>query len=126
MDETKLNIMLADAQLRARALALAIRGHFNTASAGDADVLEMLAVDCVTNLEQLLHASAMVTVVLLAHGERKIEAIIEVRAFTGVGLKEAKELVESAPIALNERFTVTEADEFKKALESIGATVMVV
>ena len=118
MDETKLNIMLADAQLRARALALAIRGHFNTASAGDADVLEMLAVDCVTNPEQLLHASAMVTVVLLAHGERKIEAIKEVRAFTGVGLKEAKELVGSAPIALNERFTVTKLTSSRRRLKA--------
>ena len=129
MDETKLNSMLAEAQLRARALQMAIRGHFSvfsSASAADEEALEALADDCVTNLDQLLHASAMITVVLLAHGEHKIEAIKEVRAFTGVSLKEAKELVESAPIALNERFTAADAAKFKQTLESIGARVMVV
>jgi ribosomal protein L7/L12 len=126
MNQTMLDILLADAQLRARALAMAIRGHLRAAADGDAEVLEALALDCVTNLEQLLHESAMVKVVLLAHGERKIDAIKEVRTFTGVSLKDAKELVESAPIALNERFTVADADKFKQALESIGASVMVV
>jgi ribosomal protein L7/L12 len=122
MDQTKLNIM----QLRARALVMAIRGHFRAASEGDAEVLEALASHCVRDLDELSHAPATVRVVLVAYGDRKIEAIKEVRAFTGMGLKEAKELVESAPIALTERFTAALANKLKRALEGIGATVMVV
>jgi ribosomal protein L7/L12 len=122
MDQTKFTEM----QLSARALAMAIRGHFSTPSDGDAEVLETLAFDCVRDLDDLLHTNAMVTVVLLAHGERKVEAIKEVCAFAGMGLKEAKELVESAPTALNRRFTVADADKFKQALENVGASVMVV
>jgi ribosomal protein L7/L12 len=126
MDKSELDFMFTDAQLRARALAMAIRAHFSRPSADDAEVLDMLALDCARNLAQLQHDSTMVAIVLLAHGDRKIDEIKEIRAFTGIGLKEAKELVEAAPVALNERFTVTDAYEFKQALESIGATLMVI
>ena len=62
-------------------------------------------------------------VVLAAFGEKKINVIKEVRAMTGLGLKEAKDLVESAPKAIKEGVTKDEAEELKKTLEGVGATV---
>ncbi|WP_282606921.1 50S ribosomal protein L7/L12 [Pelagibius sp. Alg239-R121] len=62
-------------------------------------------------------------VVLAAAGEKKINVIKEVRAITGLGLKEAKDLVESAPKAVKEGASKDEAEELKKKLEDVGATV---
>jgi len=62
-------------------------------------------------------------VVLVAAGEKKINVIKEVRAITGLGLKEAKDLVESAPKAVKEAASKGEAEELKKKLEDAGATV---
>lgn len=62
-------------------------------------------------------------VVLTAMGDKKINVIKEVRAITGLGLKEAKELVESAPKPVKEGVEKDEADEIKKKLEEAGATV---
>ena len=62
-------------------------------------------------------------VILAAIGEKKINVIKEVRAITGLGLKEAKDLVESAPKAIKEGATEAEAEELKKKLEEVGATV---
>jgi large subunit ribosomal protein L7/L12 len=62
-------------------------------------------------------------VVLTAMGEKKINVIKEVRAITGLGLKEAKDLVESAPKAVKEGVSKDEAEELKKKLEDAGATV---
>jgi len=64
-------------------------------------------------------------VVLTAFGDKKINVIKEVRAFTGLGLKEAKDLVESAPKAIKEGVSQAEADEIKAKLEEAGATVEV-
>ena len=64
-------------------------------------------------------------VVLAATGDKKIEVIKEVRTLTGLGLKEAKDLVESAPKALKEGVAKAEADELKSKLEAAGATVEV-
>lgn len=64
-------------------------------------------------------------VVLKSFGEKKIQVIKEVRALTGLGLKEAKELVESAPKAVKEGLTKEEAEEARKKLEDVGATVEV-
>ncbi len=61
--------------------------------------------------------------VLASIGEKKINVIKEVRAITGLGLKEAKDLVESAPKAIKEAVTKDEAEEIKKKLEDVGATV---
>src|SRR5450432_3236895 len=61
------------------------------------------------------------TVVLLESGPNKIGAIKEVRAITGLGLKEAKDLVEGAPKAVKEGVNKAEADEIKKKLEAAGA-----
>ena len=63
------------------------------------------------------------TVVLLAAGANKIGAIKEVRAITGLGLKEAKDLVEGAPKPVKEGINKAEAEEIKKKLEAAGATV---
>ena len=64
-------------------------------------------------------------VVLAAAGSEKIKVIKEVRAITGLGLKEAKDLVESAPKPLKEAIKKEEAEELKKKLEEVGATVEV-
>ena len=63
------------------------------------------------------------TVVLATVGEKKINVIKEVRAITGLGLKEAKDLVEGAPKAVKEGVTKEEAAKLKKVLEEAGATV---
>ena len=62
-------------------------------------------------------------VVLTAIGEKKIQVIKVVRALTGLGLKEAKELVESAPKAVKEEVSQAEAEEIKKQIEEVGGTV---
>ncbi len=58
--------------------------------------------------------------VLLSFGDKKIQVIKEVRAITGLGLKEAKELVESAPQAIKEGVTKEEAEEIKGKIEGAG------
>lgn len=63
------------------------------------------------------------TVVLSVAGDKKINVIKEVRAITGLGLKEAKDLVEGAPKTLKEGVNKQEADEIKKKLEAEGAKV---
>jgi large subunit ribosomal protein L7/L12 len=63
------------------------------------------------------------TVVLTAAGEKKIEVIKEVRALTGLGLKEAKDLVEGAPKPVKEGVNKEEADKIKATLEKVGAKV---
>jgi len=63
------------------------------------------------------------TVILAAIGDKKIEVIKEVRAVTGLGLKEAKDLVEAAPKPVKEGVTKEEAEKIKAALEKAGAQV---
>ncbi len=63
------------------------------------------------------------TVILAAIGDKKIEVIKEVRAVTGLGLKEAKDLVEGAPKAVKEGVTKEEAEKIKATLEKVGAKV---
>jgi large subunit ribosomal protein L7/L12 len=63
------------------------------------------------------------TVMLTAAGEKKIEVIKEVRAITGLGLKEAKDLVEGAPKPVKEGVNKDEADKIKAQLEKAGAKV---
>src|SRR5499427_9935228 len=63
------------------------------------------------------------TVVLAAAGEKKIEVIKEVRALTGLGLKEAKDLVEGAPKNVKEGVNKDEANKIKTTLEKVGAKV---
>ena len=60
---------------------------------------------------------------LAAMGEKKVEVIKVVRSITGLGLKEAKDLVEGAPQVVKEAVSKAEADKFKKDLEAAGAKV---
>ncbi len=64
-------------------------------------------------------------VILETIGDKKINVIKEVRAITGLGLKEAKALVEEAPKAVKEGIAKAEADKFKEQLEAVGAQVSV-
>jgi len=63
------------------------------------------------------------TVMLMSGGDKKIQVIKEVRAITNLGLKEAKDLVESAPAVVKEGVSKQEAEEIKKKLEAQGAAV---
>jgi large subunit ribosomal protein L7/L12 len=63
------------------------------------------------------------TPMLMSAGDKKIEVIKEVRALTGLGLKEAKDLVEAAPKAVKEGVNKEEADKIKATLEKVGAKV---
>ena len=65
----------------------------------------------------------VVNIELIAAGDKKIDVIKEVRAITELGLKEAKDLVESAPKPLKEGVKKEEAEEIKKKLEAVGAKV---
>jgi large subunit ribosomal protein L7/L12 len=62
-------------------------------------------------------------VILIAHGEKKINVIKEVRAITSLGLKEAKDLVESPPKPVKEGISKADAEKIKAQLEGAGATV---
>ena len=62
-------------------------------------------------------------VILTAAGDKKIQVIKVVRELTGLGLKEAKDLVDGAPKPVKEGITKAEAEEIKKQLEEVGATV---
>ncbi|MFN3534592.1 MAG: 50S ribosomal protein L7/L12 [Desulfatiglandales bacterium] len=62
-------------------------------------------------------------VVLTSAGDKKIQVIKEVRAITGLGLKEAKDLVEGAPSVVKEKVSKEEAEKIKKQLEDAGGTV---
>ena len=68
-------------------------------------------------------ADAEVTLVLASAGANKIAVLKEVRAITGLGLKEAKDLVDGAPKPIKENVKKDEAEELKKKLEEAGATV---
>lgn len=61
-------------------------------------------------------------VMLTSFGEKKVGVIKAVRGITGLGLKEAKDLVESAPVAVKEAVSKDEAEDVKKQLEEVGAT----
>ena len=64
-------------------------------------------------------------VMLMAAGEKKIQVIKVVRELTGLGLKEAKDLVDGAPKAVKEKVTKAESEDMKKTLEEQGATVQI-
>jgi len=68
-------------------------------------------------------AQSEFNVILASFGDKKIEVIKEVRAVTGLGLKEAKDLVEAAPTALKESVSKDEANKIKEQLEKVGAKV---
>jgi large subunit ribosomal protein L7/L12 len=68
-------------------------------------------------------AQSEFSVILASVGDKKIEVIKEVRAVTGLGLKEAKDLVEAAPKAVKESVSKDEANKIKEQLEKVGAKI---
>ena len=93
----------------AAAAAVAVAGPGAPGAAGDAAEEEKTEFD----------------VVLTSFGEKKINVIKAVREVTSLGLKEAKDLVESAPKAIKEGVSKEEAEEVKKKFEDVGATIEV-
>lgn len=97
---------LEDRGIKPAAAAVAVAQGFGTGGVGEA-AEEKTSFD----------------VVLKSHGAKKIQVIKEVRAITSLGLKEAKDLVESAPKAVKEGLSKEEAEKIKKKLEDAGAEV---
>ena len=90
------------------------------------DVLESIDSWTVLELNKLvkgIEEKTEFSVILAAVGEKKIQVIKEVRVITGLGLKEAKDLVDGAPKPVKEGVSKAEADEIKKKLVDAGATV---
>jgi large subunit ribosomal protein L7/L12 len=83
----------------------------------------MMAAGGPAQAEQKEEEQTEFTVNLTAVGSQKIQVIKEVRALTGLGLKEAKDLVDNAPKPVKEHVTKEEAAKIKEALEKVGATV---
>lgn len=75
------------------------------------------------SLESVQVVQTEFNVILSAIGSNKIPVIKAVRSITGLGLKEAKELVESAPVTLKEALNRDDAESLKKTLETVGASV---
>jgi large subunit ribosomal protein L7/L12 len=103
MEAAELATMLEEKWGVSAAAAVAVAGGGGAAAGGEA-VEEKTEFDAV----------------LLSFGDKKIQVIKEVRAITGLGLKEAKELVEGAPKALKEGIEKDEAEEIKKKIEEAG------
>ena len=79
--------------------------------------------ELVKDMEEKFGVSAAAPVAVAAAGDKKINVIKAVREATGLGLKEAKELVDGAPAPIKENIAKAEAEELKKKLEEAGATV---
>lgn len=92
------------------------------------EILDAVAGMTVLELSELIkmmEGQTEFTVVLAAAGEKKVEVIKVVRAATGLGLKEAKDLVDGAPKPVKEGISKADADALKKQLEDAGAKVEV-
>ena len=87
------------------------------------DELSKLTVVEAADLSKQLEEKSEFTIFLSAAGDKKINVIKEVRALTGLGLKEAKDLVEGAPKEVKKGVPKKEAEEAKKKLETAGAKV---
>ena len=99
------NILKEEYGIEPAAAAVAVAGP--AAGAGDAAAEEQTEFD----------------VVLISSGDKKIQVIKVVRAITGLGLKEAKDLVDSAPKAIKEGVAKAEAEDIKKQIEEVGGNV---
>ena len=87
------------------------------------DELSNLTVVEAAELSKQLEEKSEFSLFLAAAGDKKINVIKEVRAITGLGLKEAKDLVEAAPKEIKGGVAKKEAEEFKKKLEAAGAKI---
>jgi large subunit ribosomal protein L7/L12 len=109
LEASQLSKMLQEKWGVSAAAPVAVAATAGAAGAGAAAVEEQTEFD----------------VILSAAGEKKIQVIKVVRELTGLGLKEAKDLVDGAPKAVKEKISKTEADDVKKKLEEQGAIVQV-
>ena len=107
LEAKALNDILEEKGIKPAAAAVAVAGPAAGGDAGGAAAEEKDEFD----------------VILVAAGDKKINVIKEVRAITGLGLKEAKDLVEAGGKAVKEAAPKAEAEEMKKKLEDAGATV---
>ena len=107
--------------LEAAELVKAMEEKFGVSAA--APVAVAAAAPAAAGADAADAGSSEVTVVLASAGANKIAVLKEVRAITGLGLKEAKDLVDGAPKPIKENVKKEEADEIKKKLEEAGATV---
>ena len=87
------------------------------------DSLSSLSIMEAAELAKLLEEKDEFDVILISSGDKKIQVIKEVRAITSLGLKEAKDLVESAPKAIKEGVSKEEAEKVKEKIESAGGQV---
>jgi large subunit ribosomal protein L7/L12 len=96
-----------------------MEGKFGVSAAAVAAVPVAVAADAGAAVEEKTEFNVMLT----SFGEKKVAVIKAVRTITGLGLKEAKDLVESAPAAVKEGASKAEADDIQKQLEEAGASV---
>lgn len=106
--------------LEASELVKAMEEKFGVSAAAPVAVAAVAAAPAAGDAEEV---SNEVTVTLASAGANKIAVLKEVRAITGLGLKEAKDLVDAAPKAIKENIKKEEAEAIKKQLEEAGATV---
>lgn len=106
--------------LEASELVKAMEEKFGVSAAAPVAVAAVAAAPAAGEAEE---TSNEVTVTLASAGANKIAVLKEVRAITGLGLKEAKDLVDAAPKAIKENVKKEEAEAIKKQLEEAGATV---
>ena len=101
-------------------LVEAMEEKFKVSAAAAVTAVPMVAADAGTEKEV---EKTEFDLILQSFGKTKVAVIKVVRAMTGLGLKEAKELVEKAPAAVKEGISKAEAEDFKKQLEDAGAEV---
>lgn len=107
--------------LEAAELVKAMEEKFGVSAAAPVAAVAVAAAPAAEAAEEVNE----VTVTLTSAGANKIAVLKEVRAITGLGLKEAKDLVDAAPKAVKENIKKEEAEAIKKQLEAAGATVEV-
>lgn len=100
-------------------LVKVLEEHFGVSAAAPAMMMAAPAAAAAPEAEE----KTAFTVELIASGDSKINVIKVVREVTGLGLKEAKDIVDAAPKAVKENVTKAEADDMKAKLEAAGATV---
>lgn len=108
--------------LEASELVKAMEEKFGVSAAAPVAVAAV-AAPAAGAADAAAEGSSEVTVVLASAGANKIAVLKEVRAITGLGLKEAKDLVDAAPKPIKENVKKEDADAIKKQLEAAGATV---
>ena len=107
--------------LQASKIVKHLEGHWGVSAAAPVAVAAMAGAGAAA--PAAAEEKTSFNVILESAGAKKIQVIKEVRAITGLGLKEAKDLVEGAPKAVKEGLSKEEAEQLKSQLETAGATV---